>query len=257
LFPEVILIQVHKNYGVPGGRNIGAANAKGEVLVFIDNDASLHHLALEEAVAVFQSDEKIAIAGFKILNAFTKKLDMSSWTYQKSRINDYEVRFDTYTFCGCAHAVLKNVFEEVGRYWDDFFWGSEEAELSLKVLRAGYRIIYEPKLIAYHRISEERRTANAKGYFYGFRNKLWFTWRYYPFWSALKATFVKIGAYLIKGVQKRCLMAILMSIVAACSKFYLLFQFRDRLDKRAWMNYKRLSYKGPAWQVFRGLFHKS
>jgi GT2 family glycosyltransferase len=174
------IIKLHNNIGVPGGRNIGAAKAKGDLLVFLDNDAELKEDALEIVVNRFQQEENLAIIGFKILNAFTKELDILSWPYQKSRLRECNTEFETYIYCGAGHAIRKRIFSEVGYYWDELFFGWEEMDLSIRAMDAGYHIVYDPRIVVYHYRSPENRTLKAQHDCQRLKNSLWVLWRYFP-----------------------------------------------------------------------------
>ena len=256
-FPEVKLTCLDRNVGVPGGRNIGASKAKGEICVFVDNDAHLINNALEDINERFKDDEKLGIMGFKVVNAKTGKLDLSSWPYQKSKIKDSEKEFDTYTFCGGGHAIKREIFQKVGYYWDELFFSWEEMSLSLRVLDAGYKIIYNPNVILYHRISEENRTSNALHECMRLKNSLWVSWRYMPRGYAILETVFRVPAYLIKGMRKGCFFKMLAYLFMALKRINLLFDNSHCISKEALKKYKQLSDKGPILDQLRHLFFKA
>ena len=194
--------------------------------------------------------------GFKVVNAKTGKLDLSSWPYQKSKIKDSEKEFDTYTFCGAGHAIKKEIFQKAGTYWDELFFSWEEMDLSLRVLDAGYRIIYNPKVTVYHRISEEKRTSNALHECIRLKNSLWVFWRYMPRGHALLETVFRVPTYLIKGMRKGCFFRMLVYVFVALKKINLLFDNSHCISKEALRKYKRLSDKGPVFDQLRYLFFK-
>jgi hypothetical protein len=188
-FPDVKLIQMPKNTGVPGGRNIGIVNSLGEILFFIDNDAIPDENLLEILVESFESDTSIGVIGAKILNFYTKEIDITSWVYGKHNLKDRDKKFDASMFVGCGFAVRREVFEEVGLFSDYFFFMSEEKDLCYRVLDKGYKIIYNPEIVVSHKISPEKRyEVGERFYRYGFRNEIWILWKYYPWLSAIKNT---------------------------------------------------------------------
>ncbi len=253
-FPEVKLVRLPKNVGPGAARNTGAEKAAGEILVFIDNDDDLDERALERVVERFREDTGLGIAGFKILNFYTRELEPMSWSYQKNRLKDSDSEFETYIFCGGGYAMPKTVFEKGARYWEEIFWLSEEKELGLRVVKMGYKIIYCPSVKVYHRASPEKRHLSGKRNFLGFRNFLWITWKYYPFWAAVKTTFLSAGAYGVKGIRNGYAFWILLGFISSFKRLNILFTTKDRLGREAWARYKRLSDKGPWWAVTQKLF---
>jgi len=238
------VIYLDNNIGVPGGRNTGARASSGDILVFLDNDASLSDDALEIVSEKFRLNEKLGIIGFKILNAENDDLDISSWAYQKAKIRDADREFETYTYCGCGHAIRKEVFEKVGYYWEDLVFSWEEQEYSLRVLDKGFDIIYTPEIKVYHRFSGLNRVFNPEHECLRLRNSLWVTWRYMPGYYALGHSIVRIMTYLVKSIKNRCLGMMVMSLVRSFSRIWLLFDKNRRISGKTFRKYIGLSRKG-------------
>lgn len=243
----VRLVKLHKNLGVPGGRNVGAVNANGKILIFLDNDASLANDAVEKTIDLFE-DEKIGVVGFKILIESTKCLDISSWVYQKSKLKDSEKSFFTYTFCGCGHAIRREIFEKVGYYWDDLFFSWEESELSIRVLDAGYSILYSPEIKAYHRISPENRTSNRRHECLRLRNSLWVLWKYFPVWYALQMTCLRAVVYMWKALKQHVFWMMMFTLFAALRRIRLLFRRDCKIKAKTLSLYCDLS-KRDDWKI--------
>jgi hypothetical protein len=244
-FPEVNIVKLHRNSGVPFGRNVGAINARGDILVFVDNDASMDCNALKLTVGKFLKENDLGIIGFRILNAFTQQLDLSSWFYPKNKLKDSNNEFYTYTFCGCGHAIRKELFKKIGFYWDDLFFSWEEVDLSLKAMNAGYKIVYDPNIVVYHRIAKEKRTSGDVYECLRLRNSLWVTWRYIPFCYACKESVARICGYLIKSIRKKCFIKMLLYLFMSFSKINLIFNRKYKISRTALKEYRILSEKGP------------
>lgn len=151
-FPEVRLFCSDRNLGVAGGRNTGAGLAKGDILVFIDDDAHFKTKnALLKIQEVFDLDIKLGIVGFKILNSQQKIRD---WQYHFLSKRHADKAFFTQQYVGCGHAIRTNLFKRLGGYSEDlFFWG-EEIEFCLKTFRdTDSVILYWPGIEVIHRVS--------------------------------------------------------------------------------------------------------
>ena len=62
VYSSVIIIKLDKNYGFAEPNNIGAKIAKGEFLLFLNNDTKVNPNFIQEMVNVFNKDSKIAIS---------------------------------------------------------------------------------------------------------------------------------------------------------------------------------------------------
>jgi GT2 family glycosyltransferase len=66
---------------------------------------------------------------------------------------------------------------------EHLFLYANEIDHSIRILNAGYQILFSPEITAYHKNSTSSRTGTSAPYFFT-RNLLWVVWKYYPlFWS--------------------------------------------------------------------------
>jgi GT2 family glycosyltransferase len=76
-------------------------------------------------------------------------------------------------FIGVGHAIRKKVLEKTGLYpAEEFFYGMEEFYLSFKMLDAGYRIYYFPKVTVYHKLATGGRITKSIKARMKFENKM-------------------------------------------------------------------------------------
>ena len=67
-FPEVKLLRLHENTGVCFARNVGAANAKGDLLLFLDDDCFVDFAAIPKAAERMWTDREAAVVGFNVID---------------------------------------------------------------------------------------------------------------------------------------------------------------------------------------------
>ena len=68
-FPDVELLVLSSNQGVAGGRNRGVEVTRGEICIFLDDDAYFTNpQATYRAVSYFQKDPQLACIAFLIRN---------------------------------------------------------------------------------------------------------------------------------------------------------------------------------------------
>lgn len=197
-YNNVFIKELVENVGVPGGRNIGMELGDAEYTVSIDNDAifeSPH--ALAQTVRIFEQEPDLGVIGFRIRNFYTTQDDEFSWVYPKVRKQERENRFTTTRFSGCGHAIRRSVFEKVGGYDADLFFYWEEADLSYRIINAGYRLIYEPAIVVLHKFSPEARVKwEDKRFYYLVRNAIYMYLKYNS--GGLKVLVPALG-YFVKG----------------------------------------------------------
>lgn len=166
-FPEVTLFELKENLGVAGGRNFGAKVAKGEYLVFIDDDAEfVYNNSLFLVSLVFDNNPSINVIAFNI-NGHPE-------IPEKYRLFSFKSDKFTNFYIGCGHAIKKNIFHELGGYSENlFFWG-EEIEFAIKTYSLPHnKILYKGNIIIYHRVTPVQRLKWKDGRFYfKVRNRL-------------------------------------------------------------------------------------
>lgn len=133
------------------------AAAKGDILITMDDDAVIGDAnATAKIVKRFSEDPDVDVLTFKIVDYFTGELQRSAFpTRDKSTSSDRE--FETSRFQGGGHAIPRRIYDEVGLYADYFPYAHEELDLSLRILDAGFRILFFPEVVIYHKIKEKRR----------------------------------------------------------------------------------------------------
>ena len=103
-------IDAPSNLGVTKGRNFALQFAKGEICIFLDDDAILGNPdALENVIKSFDSkgidDREVAIVSFKVLYYSTKEFQKNA--LPNKQFDKYQSKdiFYTYYFAGAVHAA--------------------------------------------------------------------------------------------------------------------------------------------------------
>lgn len=144
-FPDVRTVRLGQNYGCPGGRNRGIMTCSGDYVFFAEDDGQLHREAVAYAMQSLLQDDRIAVVGGAVRN-----IDAEVTPDLASRIADQPSALAT-TFHGGVALVRKDCFLAVGGFPDDYIYGGEEWNLSLRLLDAGLHVCVDPKVILYHR----------------------------------------------------------------------------------------------------------
>ncbi len=151
-------IQLKTNSGPAVCRNVGAKNAKGEILVFTDSDCSVTPNWLYSIENKFLSNEIDAIMGRLILKPSTFLGDSISALgfpaggavgFDKIWKVDNNGFTESLSTCNCA--IRKDVFFKVSGFDETFpYPGGEDSYLAYNLVKFGYRIKYCPDILVYH-----------------------------------------------------------------------------------------------------------
>jgi GT2 family glycosyltransferase len=224
------------NLGVSRGRNYAISLSRAPILFFLDDDALLRNKdALRYILPIFEgagaetpsgsSDARpVGIAAFKIYYASTGEMQVNAFPHKRFSERKDWPNFDTAYFSGAAHAIRRSVFEQVGVYPENFFYGMEEYDLSYRTLNAGFSIRYDDRIVILHKESPAGRLTPRDKLRGMWINKSKVAWKYLPLpyfastallWSIeyLKKSGGHIGGFLkgwgqiagIPGNEKRSL----------------------------------------------------
>ena len=153
---NIVYLKNEKNQGFVGGCNQGAKKAKGECLVFLNNDTFVLPSWLEELAKTLEKDTSIGLVGSKLIYPSGKLQEAGGIVWQNKNAwnfgngknpESYEFNYlKDIDYCsGASLAVRKSLFEKVGgfdeRYAPAYF---EDTDLAFKVREAGSRTVYQP-----------------------------------------------------------------------------------------------------------------
>jgi len=174
-------------------KNIGAKNATGDYIVFFDDDVLLK-TNIEAFLSSFDTNGVAAVTG----RVITQSQKIEENNLRTGRITFLGKFSDGYsskhaqeidTVIGCNVCWKKDSFLQIGGF-DEQFRGNalrEESDLSLRAIKQGYRILFDPQVEVFHVRAETggaRKTeGRIKWYFDFFSNETYFFLKYRPFWS--------------------------------------------------------------------------
>lgn len=169
-FPRVTLIENGRNLGFGGGNNVGIEFAlkQGAAWVFLLNDdVKVEPGLLSELMGVALSDARIGMLSPKIyyysqptkfwyaggtVNYFTGVVSHRGLR-QEDR-GQYGLVEDTEYITGCAMLMRRELLEKVGMFDPEYFpIYSEDADLSVRSQRAGWRLVYVGQAKMWHKVS--------------------------------------------------------------------------------------------------------
>ncbi len=122
-FPDVHLLPQRINRGACA-KNIGLADARGELIVFLDDDSYPDGDSIQQMIRHFEADARLGAAVFDVV--------LPDGSHEASAFPN--------VFIGCGTGFRREALIEAGGLPDDFFMQAEEYDLSLRLMNAGWRV---------------------------------------------------------------------------------------------------------------------
>jgi GT2 family glycosyltransferase len=183
-WPAVRVLETGSNLGFAEGNNAGARDARGDWLVFLNNDTApdagwLAALTAEAAAhpeydlvtsrVVFMDDPStVDSAGdgyFRAGGAFKHGYGAPAASFAQSR--------EVFGACGAGFMIRRAEFERLGGFDARFFMNFEDVDLSYRARLAGLRVWYAAPAVVRHAGSGSLGAVSAPAVFYGQRNLEW------------------------------------------------------------------------------------
>lgn len=145
------------NLGVPEGRNRLADLADSDILYFVDDDAVLTDGPdqAEALRSIFGADATLgAVAGLVVRPS--GRIERQEFPFPGPAADIARSRPGG-CFLGGCHALRKLAGEQVGGNDGRFFYSTEEVDLSTRLHRHGWSILYHPDISIEHRPSTTGR----------------------------------------------------------------------------------------------------
>ncbi len=195
-FPSVKLIKNNMNLMYAGGNNVAikeALNGDAVHILILNNDTILHEDFLEHLVKVFRSDEKVGIVAPKInyysdrkliwyaggfVNFFTGNIYHRGLRKQDDGKYDLSNEVDYAT--GCCMLIKRELFEKIGLLDEAYYIYTEDVDFSFKAQAAGYKVVFEPRSLIWHKVSSATGGAFS---FFKIKNKFRSNMRFFRIYA--------------------------------------------------------------------------
>lgn len=213
-YPLLKLIETNKNLGYARGNNVGlkyALENKYDFVWIVNPDIVVDPKALDEALKVMTKDDKTAVVASKVYfasgyefhkNRYGKK-ELGKVIWYAGGENDWknvfaihygmnevdkgqddkekEVGFAT----GSSMLIRCDALKITGIIDEKYFLYYEENDLCQRFRKAGWKLMYAPKSIVWHKVGQAAGIGSALADYYIARNRLLFGMRWAPFKTKL------------------------------------------------------------------------
>lgn len=161
-FPNINWVQNAKNLGYAGGNNLGMQIADGDYYAILNPDTRVQNDWLWHLVNALENDTEAGFATPKILlwddndkiNTCGNDVTFTGITFCRGLDkpkDDITERLYVSAVSGAAFLVRRSLIEEIGGFDDDYFLYFEDTDLCLRAALAGYKAIFVPDSIIYHK----------------------------------------------------------------------------------------------------------
>lgn len=211
---SVSTVTLPLNLGFAGGNNAGIRIARGEYVILLNNDTAVDPGWLAALAAAVRRHPAAGMFTPKILNYFRRdEIDNTGLVIYpdglargRHRLEKDDGRFDeegeALVPSGCAGCYGRRMLGEIGSLDESFFAYGEDVDLGLRGRWAGYRCIYVPGAVVYHKYSATSGAYSPQKAFLAERNRLWQLFKNFPAADILISpfyTFLRYSLHL-KGV---------------------------------------------------------
>jgi len=171
--PEPLRLRLNDiNEGFARGSNQGAEMARGDYILFLNNDTEPQQNWMLEMVKVLLAFPDVAVVGSQLLFPdgtlqhagvivnYGGLMPISAFHafYQQPPSAGPQGLTEFSCVTAACMLIRRNVLEEVGRFDEAYINGYEDVDLCFKVGELGHRIVYNPRSLAIHHesVSEGR-----------------------------------------------------------------------------------------------------
>jgi GT2 family glycosyltransferase len=216
------LIETGQNLGYTGGNNVGIKKAlenNSDFIFILNPDTTVDVSTIKNLVEAatqegiygpkihFKNGKEIWYAG-GVLD--TKNVLGTHRGMDEKDNGQYDKEVETDFVTGAAFFATKEVFKKVGFFDDSYFLYMEDVDFCFRAKQAGYKIMYIPEAVVYHKNARSTGLGSQIQDYYLTRNRLLFASKFLSFRTRF-ALFREALRNLGNPVRRRALLDFLMA----------------------------------------------
>lgn len=228
--PEVVYIKRNKVFGFGANNNIGLEKARGKYILFLNNDVKfLDSKILSEMVDWMDNNKEVGAVTCSLLNSDEKTLQGTGGSFPNlinvfawmtfiddipfvgnliksmhpmhnispfGQNNTYYLKTHEQDWItGAFYFTRKKIIESINGFDEDYDAYVEETDLSYRIKKMGYKVMYMPKWKIIHYGGQSYGSENSL--IYELKNLKLFFRKHYPSWQLPILNFIiKLGCFL-------------------------------------------------------------
>lgn len=213
-FPKIKLIRKSSNLGFAKANNIAiktALNWQADYVLLLNNDTLVSLEFLSKLFTYLENNPEVGAVSPKIY--FAKGYEYHKDKYQKSDLGkviwyaggkidwhniygshrgvdqvdrgQFDHISDTDFFSGACTLIRSEIFKQIGLFNSKLFLYWEDADLSIRIKKAGFQIKYFPEVHIWHKNAGSSGVGSDLHNYFLNRNRLWFGFKYASFKTKL------------------------------------------------------------------------
>jgi GT2 family glycosyltransferase len=223
---------------VTSEKSIGIAEARNRLMKESDSDL---FLSLDDDAWFMERDEISLAVDFITKNPLTAAIAFDILSPERSQKKEREKPLQIHTFIGCGHLLKLSLVKEVGYYLPGpGFYGSEEKDLSLRLMDQAYSVFLMPGVHVWH-----DKTTTARDLFLqhrsGICNDLIFATRRIPVPLLLLALPRKMINHILFSLRKKILKPCLLGFVDYFKSLPVAWRTRSPVQNKTFVKFQQLS----------------
>ena len=244
---EVIFIKNKENVGFGKACNQGIEQSQGNVILFLNPDTILSEDTLSISYERLVKEEGLGALGVRMvdgrgqflleskrsfptpLNALLKLTGLDRTKYRLGtpyNLNHLDENQEHYidVLCGAFLMVKRGVIDLVNGFDEDFFMYGEDIDLSLRIKKAGYKILYFPDTSIIHFKGESHGNKDIKYYSRFYKAMSVYAEKHHSSWISilLKISILVAGIIaIIKAYFKRWITIIIDGILLTSLYYFI------------------------------------
>ena len=198
-FPEVLIIELEKNWGFAEGYNRALAQIDADYYLLLNSDIEVTHHWLTPLIEFMDTHPDVAACQPKLLSIYDRDkfeyagasggfIDRFGYPFCRGRLfetverddGQYDYRSPVLWATGAALLVRARIYKEVGGLDGRFFAHCEEIDLCWRMRLRGYSVYCLPESTVYHVGGGTLPKGNPMKTFLNFRNNLTMLYKCLP-----------------------------------------------------------------------------
>lgn len=211
-FPKLKIVQNPVNM-YSQGLNLGIKSSTGDYIAFFNNDVVVKNGYFQKFITFLETNRKIALAQGKLLSYYDHKIiDSAGETIDafgtpitigagKGANNFNKIR-EVLSVSGSCSILRKSALEELGYFDEDYGIGYEDLDLALRAWMKGFKVVYFPKVFAYHKrgVTDLSPMVRNKVRWHFNKNRIATLLKNYPLGFIIRNLPITIFIYFVAGI---------------------------------------------------------
>jgi len=173
-FPDIKIIELTENLGLPAARNTGIEHMSTDLLLFVDDDAYLAHDCLYQMLSKYKQNDVQVICPRILFNPQKDIIQCDGADFHfigtlmlnnnYNTLDQHNTEYELVGSCiGCCFLIDRKSVIESGCFDEKYFMCFEDVEFFYRLRAFGNKIMTEPKAIVYHDRGEGTANLSYRG----------------------------------------------------------------------------------------------